>query len=196
MENPVYKPCLSWVISYLRISVGRLYWKFFLFFFLAQLTSVLGVGMAISLQHERQEIQRERVIALQPADKALLTQHHRPPPKHRRFPVIPILIGMLASLIFAALLAWYFSKPIKQLSLAFASAANGNLDVRVSKAIGSRRDELADLGNDFDVMAAQLRVLMQSQTRLLHQVSHELRSPLARLQMAVRLARQQPDKLE
>lgn len=176
--------------------MGRLYWKFFLFFFLAQLTSVLGVGMAFSLQREREEIQRERIVAIQPADKALSTQNQRPPSRHRRFPVIPILIGMLASLIFAALLAWYFSKPIKQLRLAFASAANGNLDVRVGKAIGSRRDELADLGNDFDVMATQLGVLMQSQTRLLHQVSHELRSPLARLQMAVGLARQQPDKLE
>ena len=80
---------------------------------------VLGVGMAISLL-------RERAIALQTADKALSIQHHRPPPRHRRFPVIPILIDMLTSLIFAALLPLYFSKPIKQLRLAFASSANGN----------------------------------------------------------------------
>lgn len=68
--------------------------------------------------------------------------------------------------------------------------------MRVGKAIGSRRDELVDLGNDFDEMATQLGVLMQSLTRLLNQVSHELRSPLARLKMGVGLARQQPDKLD
>jgi signal transduction histidine kinase len=62
--------------------------------------------------------------------------------------------------------------------------------------MAGRRDELADLGTAFDLMASRLRVLMQSQTHLLHQVSHELRSPLARLQIAVGLARQQPDKIE
>ncbi|HYN55230.1 MAG TPA: ATP-binding protein, partial [Methylotenera sp.] len=112
------------------------------------------------------------------------------------FPLIPLLAGVFASFVFAALLAWYFSKPIKQLRQAFASAASGNLEVRVGNEMGERRDELADLGNAFDVMAARIGALMQSQTRLLHQVSHELRSPLARLQMAVGLARQQPDKLE
>lgn len=122
---------------------------------------------------------------------------YNPKPKNRHlFPLIPLLAGILASLVFAALLAWYFSKPIKQLRQAFASAASGNLDVRVGSEMGGRHDELADLGNAFDVMATRIGALMQSQTRLLHQVSHELRSPLARLQIAVGLARQQPDKLE
>lgn len=120
---------------------------------------------------------------------------HGRPGRHI-YPVMPLLAGALASFIFAAILAWYFSKPIQQLRNAFASAAGGNLDVRVGKSMGSRRDELADLGNAFDLMATRLGALLQSQTRLLHQVSHELRSPLARLQIAVGLARQQPDKLE
>lgn len=122
---------------------------------------------------------------------------YSPRQKNRHlFPLMPLLAGVLASLIFAALLAWYFSKPIKQLRQAFASAANGNLDVRVGDAMGERRDELADLGHAFDLMASRLGTLMLSQTRLLHQVSHELRSPLARLQIAVGLARQQPEKSE
>jgi len=111
------------------------------------------------------------------------------------YPVMPLLAGAFASFIFAAILAWYFSKPIQQLRNAFASAASGNLDVRVGKSMGARRDELADLGHAFDLMATRLGALLQSQTRLLHQVSHELRSPLARLQIAVGLVRQQPDKL-
>ncbi len=182
--------------------MGRLYWKFFIFFFLAQLTSVLGVGIAVSIEHEREEVQRQHFMQLQPqgmqAQDTHLPQRPRPDshrPKHF-FPLIPILIGALASFIFAAILAWYFSKPIKRLHQAFASAANGNLDIRVGASMGARRDELVDLGNAFDVMAVRLGALLQSQTRLLHQVSHELRSPLARLQIAVGLARQQPEKLE
>ncbi len=187
--------------------MGRLYWKFFIFFFLAQLTSVIGVGIAFSIQRERDDLQRERVMQMQATGN--LTQGNLtldksqtlevPPRQHKPrpwFPLIPILVGALASFIFAALLAWYFSKPIKRLHQAFASAANGNLDARVGVSMGSRRDELADLGSAFDVMAVRLGALLQSQTRLLHQVSHELRSPLARLQIAVGLARQQPEKLE
>ena len=105
------------------------------------------------------------------------------------------MAGAVASLFFAALLAWYFSKPIRHLRAAFEEAARGHLDTRVGNAIGSRRDELADLGRDFDSMAGRLGNLMRGQTRLLHHVSHELRSPLARLQMAIGLARQSPEKI-
>jgi two-component system OmpR family sensor kinase len=59
-----------------------------------------------------------------------------------------------------------------------------------------RRDEIADLGDDFDQMAQQLQKLVGAQRRLLHDVSHELRSPLARLQAAIGLVRQSPEKLE
>jgi two-component system OmpR family sensor kinase len=179
--------------------MGRLYWKFFIFFFLAQLTSVIGVGIAVSIVHEREELQREHEVQMQTQDQSFSPPALSKPfkQKHKRwFPLMPILVGAIASFIFAAILAWYFSKPIKQLRQAFASAANGNLDMRVGESMGSRRDELVDLGNAFDVMAIRLGALLQSQTRLLHQVSHELRSPLARLQIAVGLARQQPDKLE
>ena len=62
--------------------------------------------------------------------------------------------------------------------------------------MGKRRDELADLGHDFDRMSSHLRALMDGQRRLLHDVSHELRSPLARLHAAIGLARQQPARLE
>jgi len=179
--------------------MGRLYWKFFIFFFLAQLTSVIGVGIAVSIVHEREEMQREHEVQMQAQNKSLSPPALSKPykPRHKRwFPLMPILVGAIASFIFAAILAWYFSKPIKRLRQAFASAANGNLDVRIGESMGTRRDELVDLGNAFDVMAVRLGALLQSQTRLLHQVSHELRSPLARLQIAVGLARQQPDKLE
>ena len=107
-----------------------------------------------------------------------------------------ITIGIATSLAFSALLAWYLARPIRSLRWAFDSAAAGRLDTRVSPRIGSRRDEIADLGRDFDRMAQHLQSLVSAQRRLLHDVSHELRSPLARLQAAIGLARQDPSKLE
>jgi two-component system, OmpR family, sensor kinase len=123
-----------------------------------------------------------------------------PPGMHRapRAPLAPwqlIAIGAVTSLAFSAFLAWYLSRPIRSLRWAFDSAAAGRLDTRVSPRIGSRRDEIADLGRDFDRMAQQLQSLVASQRRLLHDVSHELRSPLARLQAAIGLARQDPGKV-
>jgi len=124
----------------------------------------------------------------------------RPPPRNepmpaKIFPAKPFMAGVIVSLLFAAILAWYFSKPIKNLRMAFEEAADGHLDVRVGNAMGGRSDELSDLGRDFDSMADRLSNLIKGQTRLLHQVSHELRSPLARMQMALGLARQNVDKI-
>src|SRR5688572_4439246 len=107
-----------------------------------------------------------------------------------------VLIGAAASLAVSALLAWYLSRPIRSLRWAFRSAAQGRLDTRVRPLLKGRSDEIADLGDDFDQMAQQLQKLVGAQRRLLHDVSHELRSPLARLQAAIGLVRQSPEKLE
>lgn len=118
-----------------------------------------------------------------------------PPPRGRPlFPLEPIAGGVLASLFSAALLAWYIARPIRSLGSAFGAVSAGDLDVRIGDAMGRRHDELADLGLAFDHMTDRLAALVDAQRRLLHDVSHELRSPLARLQAATGLARQQPDK--
>lgn len=111
-------------------------------------------------------------------------------------PVVPLATGIIASLVFGALLAWYVARPIRHLREAFAALSTGRLETRVAPLIGRRRDEVADLGRDFDAMAQRLQTLMAAQRSLLHDVSHELRSPLARLQAAIGLARQNPRKLE
>lgn len=118
------------------------------------------------------------------------------PPGGPWLPVVPIVAGLLTSLLFSAGLAWYLSKPIRHLRAAFDALGRGHLDTRVGLAIGRRRDELADLGREFDHMALRIDTLIEAQRRLLHDVSHELRSPLARLHAAVGLARQQPDKTD
>jgi two-component system OmpR family sensor kinase len=117
-----------------------------------------------------------------------------PGPGRRVGQVAGIVAATLASLLFAALLAWYFSRPIRALRSAFEAASRGDLAPRFALP-GRAGDELSDLGRDFDRMSARLAALMDGQRRLLHDVSHELRSPLARLQAAVGLAHQQPEKI-
>ncbi|HWS66699.1 MAG TPA: ATP-binding protein [Steroidobacteraceae bacterium] len=113
-----------------------------------------------------------------------------------RIPPVPIVATLAASILTALLLARYVAKPIRSLRGAFEAAASGDLDRRIAPHLGARHDELADLGRDFDRMAARLKASMEGQRRLLHDVSHELRSPLARLQAAAGLIRQNPDQPE
>ena len=107
--------------------------------------------------------------------------------------MLAILLGCLAA---SALLAWYFAKPVRNLRWAMGAVAEGRLETRIQSRMGRRRDEIADLGRDFDRMALELQRLVESQRQLLHDVSHELRSPLARLQAAIGLARQDPRQIE
>lgn len=266
------------------MNVGRLFWKFFLIIFLAQLTSTVGTGVAFWVRHQSQDSEQDKyagfagayqrtsikfaheymqtegvkglvryledarnrfglnIYALDDTQsdvlqrslprhfqdergelKKYITDHgvnvatrdgqtllliderslaggFGPPPggKPSRgipgLPLMPITLGFLASLLFAGLLAWYFSKPIRKLRMAFEAAKEGELDKRPGRDMGGRSDELADLARQFDQMADRLDALIHSQRRLLHDVSHEMRSPLARQQAAIDLARQQPEQ--
>jgi signal transduction histidine kinase len=86
-------------------------------------------------------------------------------------------------------LAWHLTAPIRRLRKATHQLAAGDLTSRVGKDIGKRRDEIADLGREFDRMAERIEALMSAQQRLVRDISHELRSPLARLNVALELAR-------
>lgn len=103
---------------------------------------------------------------------------------------------LLAGLAMAYYLARYLEKPIAVLHNGFEQLASGDLDTRIKKHMGRRKDELSLLANDFDHMAGKLQGLVESQRHLLHHVSHEMRSPLARLQAIVDIARQQPDQMD
>ncbi|MBN46046.1 MULTISPECIES: ATP-binding protein [unclassified Methylophaga] len=118
------------------------------------------------------------------------------PPKRPKPPPFILLLSMwlLSGLLFSSLLAWWFTKPIRILRNAFDDVADGKLDTRIRPAMGKRRDELAELGQNFDRMTSRIGQLLNAQKRLLHDVSHELRSPLARMQAAIGLAQQSPDK--
>jgi two-component system, OmpR family, sensor kinase len=106
-----------------------------------------------------------------------------------------IAAGLFTSVLFSALLAWYLVSPVRHLRSVFMATERGDFNVRAEPLIGSRRDEIADLGRAYDNMLDKIKGLMFIQKRLFHDVSHELRSPLARLQIATGLAKQNPDKI-
>lgn len=111
-------------------------------------------------------------------------------------PMELLALGVLGGLFFAAVLARYLTRPINRLRKGFDRLAQGRLSERLAPVIGNRSDEIADLARDFDSMAQRLEELVGARDRLLHDVSHELRSPLARLQLAIGLARQSPERTE
>lgn len=108
----------------------------------------------------------------------------------------PLVTGTLMSALFALLCSLYLTRPLAWLRSAMAEVAQGRFDIRVRPRLGRRRDEIVDLAEDCDRMAGQLKALVQAQQNLLHDISHELRSPLARLHAAIGLLRQQPERHE
>ncbi|MHB8741928.1 MAG: ATP-binding protein [Sulfuricaulis sp.] len=106
---------------------------------------------------------------------------------------LPIVVAAIVSGLVCLLLARYLTAPLGRLRRATEVFAAGDLNERVAPTLGSRKDEIADLARAFDLMAQRLQELMTSQRQLLSDVSHELRSPLARLQVALGLARQRAD---
>ena len=101
---------------------------------------------------------------------------------------VPILVATLISGIVCFLLARYLTAPLSRLRTATSAMAKGDLSHRVAPTMGKRKDEIAELAIDFDNMATQLQKLLISHKQLLRDASHELRSPLARLQVALGLA--------
>jgi two-component system, OmpR family, sensor kinase len=182
--------------------MSRLFCKFFLSLWLAQIVTVAGVGLAVwglrnadvAGEHFEPQALNSRPPLPPPENIASGRREQPPRPPMGSPPVLPIMFGSLVSLLFAASLAWYFSRPLRTLRDAFQAVADGQLDVRIGPAMGQRKDELAELGQHFDHMTERLQRLLESQRRLLHDVSHELRSPLARLQAAGDLIQQQPER--
>jgi two-component system sensor histidine kinase CpxA len=105
-------------------------------------------------------------------------------------PVPLLIIAVLCSGLVCYFLSWYMTKPVSRLRAATQQLAAGDLTARAGDPGSRRRDEIAGLVRDFDAMAARLEGLVKAQSRLLNDISHELRSPLARLNVALGLARQ------
>ena len=108
----------------------------------------------------------------------------------RGFPFTGLIIGVLTSGLVSYLLSWYLTKPIVRLRTVARQLAAGNLTARTGAPASTSNDEVSGLMRDFDAMAERIEMLLRAQSRLLNDISHELRSPLARLNVALGLARQ------
>lgn len=108
----------------------------------------------------------------------------------RGIPGLTLFIAIISSGLVCYVLAAYLTAPVVRLRAATRKLAAGDLTARAGGTESRRRDELAGLVRDFDRMAERLENLVDTQKRLLTDISHELRSPLARLNVALELARQ------
>src|SRR5713101_1045545 len=105
-------------------------------------------------------------------------------------PGLGILIAVLTSGLVCYFLAQFLTSPILRLRQATQKLAAGDLSARAGGSNSRATDEVSQLVRDFDLMAEQIEKLINAQSRLLKDISHELRSPLARLTVALELARQ------
>jgi two-component system OmpR family sensor kinase len=173
----------------------------------AQAQQLRDRQLNVALQYGGERTVSELLKFLPPADRAkikvvdtpqgkrIIDQMGPPKPPAVIWPVPwPWAFQIIAALIFSASLAAYVTWPIDRLRRGFNDLAQGRLDVRLGPGMGRRRDEIADVAEDFDAMAERLQQLVAVRDRLLHDVSHELRSPLARMSVAVGLARQNPER--
>lgn len=155
----------------MRLPFGRLFWKLFATFGLATLLGVISSILLLQL--------------------SLGGPKERPP---AWVPLVPLSLGLLFALLAGLIAAWYLSRPLRHLRQALREAAQARFEVRVAPMLGNRNDEIADLGREFDHMAQRLQDALLHMQRLFHDISHELRSPLARLQAAIGLMQQDPQQ--
>lgn len=136
------------------------------------------IHKALTLEGKRYTL----VLVLPPGPRIFFGPHD--------IPGLGLAIAVVTSGLMCYLLAWSMTSPVTRLRKAAQSLAAGDLSARTGAPKSGRRDELAELMRDFDRMAERIEGLVDSQSRLLKDVSHELRSPLARLSVALGLARQ------
>jgi two-component system sensor histidine kinase CpxA len=143
----------------------------------AQLTEILVApnGDAFRLLFVRTEVTLLNVLALPATQLAFVT------------------LAIILAAGTALLLAKSFSSPIVRLQRATRALAAGALETRVGAPVDKRKDEVGTLARDFDAMAEQIQALITDKEVLLRDVSHELRSPLARIRVALALAERKAD---
>jgi len=160
----------------IKPRTGRLFWKLLLALWVSMILSLGGAVIYLRITGQR------------------LPPDQIPFPNVGGVPLVPMISGAVAVLVVGWGLAWYLSRPLHHLRWALHSLTEGNFDTRVTPLMGRRRDEIVDLADEFDRMAAQLQRLTEARQQLLHDVSHELRSPITRLQVAAGLLKQDPSQ--
>jgi two-component system, OmpR family, sensor histidine kinase CpxA len=119
-----------------------------------------------------------------------------PRPGRQQFEYVRWAIMIGISGIICYLLTLYLTRPILRLRDATHELSSGHLEARAAGGMEKRSDEIGGLVRDFNHMAERIEALVTSQQTLLRDISHELRSPLARLNVALGLARQRASQAE
>ena len=120
---------------------------------------------------------------------AELMPPHFPPFAQPQILILRLLLVLLTAFVLCYLLARYITSPIARLREVTQRFAAGDLSARVGA--NKRGDEIGELSQDFDNMATRIELLVEAQRQLLSDISHELNSPLARLNVALEIARKQ-----
>jgi signal transduction histidine kinase len=141
---------------------------------------------------ERPQASNGHLVMVTPSpDKRYRLISLLPPP----FGIRSLLPYYFLILVAIALVCWMLAlniaRPLRDLSRAVERFGRGDLDVRLKSR---RKDEIGELSRSFDRMAERIGTLVTAERRLLQDVSHELRSPLARLSFAAELTRRAPDR--
>lgn len=190
--------------------MGRLFWKLFAALFLALISTVITVGNIVQWELNQKALHHSELsqpcTALATCPPPVVENHHETRLGTWRvlnyaqlllhFPLSALLFCILSSAIFAGILAWSISHPVKLLLDHLKNAAKGDFLIGVSPKITASHDEFSELGEALDLMTLRIDNMIKSQSKMLHHVSHELRSPLARIQMAVGLVMQNPKKMQ
>lgn len=182
----------------------RLFWRFFIVFWLIQLLAFTAI--ALSFRFSSSDLpnangpHREAPWRVLPPPAPMHETAARPPfsfeqrprfkPPFWRHPLFHLGAIFVASILFSAILARYVSAPIAKLKHGLDQVAANNWQTQLSNRLTTRHDEFGSLSRSFNQMAQNVDAAVTSQRRLLHDVSHELRSPLARLQILAGLAKQ------
>ena len=111
-----------------------------------------------------------------------------------RASIVYFLLGLVISALVCLGLTYLFTSPIRKLQNASRQLAEGDFAFRAVDLMGNRKDEFLELAKDFDFMSEKLQAIIYSQKQLLSDISHELRSPLTRLQIANELAQNSKDE--
>ncbi len=117
------------------------------------------------------------------------------PPELHYFPVaLTLSLAAFFTLLVSWLLARLYTRSLHTLDDAMRRFADGAFDTRTSDKLAQGDTEVANLARVFDSMANKIEALINRQRRLFHDVSHEVRSPLARIEVALELARRDPER--
>lgn len=180
------------------------------FYLLASNGAIIGNGpipeqiIRLGLQHKQDELDdglirsgsrliSHEIMATDGTTYRLVALSYSPIPAKIEIPWLDLLmrlaiaIGVSGAICY--MLSVYLTQPLESLSTAAKSLAHGQLKTRVQRFRGHYQDEIDLLGSEFNRMAEQLEHLVNSKERLLQDISHELRSPLTRMQLAIALAR-------